>query len=388
MMEKTPATYAIETVDLVKRFTRQSDWKALLRRRRGETVALDSVSIQVRKGEIFGVLGPNGAGKTTLIKVLSTLILPTSGQAFVNGLNTTRQSTEVRKCIGVIYGDERTFFWRLNVVENLRFYAALYRMPRDFAEERIKFLLDMVGLTDATDVRMHHFSSGMKQRAAIARGLLGDPEIVFMDEPTRSLDPLGAFEIRQIIRERLVAGGKHTVLVATNLMAEAEILCDRVALIDQGRLQLMGSVEELRRVISDHERYILELSHIHPDQFQSLLKIPGMIVCAWSLQLKASRTLCLRLFRGLWRREHISGHALLKSSHWMTFSVFRSGEKFGMIVLKRLRIAHDLNCYGFHPKGFSYLGQLSPFILVADSRCDRNGGRRVLCRPVRRGGAD
>jgi ABC-2 type transport system ATP-binding protein len=277
MMEKTPATYAIETVDLVKRFPRQSDWKALLRRRRGETVALDSVSIQVRKGEIFGVLGPNGAGKTTLIKVLSTLILPTSGQAFVNGLNTTRQSTEVRKCIGVIYGDERTFFWRLNVVENLRFYAALYRMPRDVAEERIIFLLDMVGLTDATDVRMHHFSSGMKQRAAIARGLLGDPEIVFMDEPTRSLDPIGAFEIRQIIRERLVAGGKHTVLVATNLMAEAEILCDRVALIDQGRLQLMGSVEELRRVISDHERYILELSQIHPDQFQYLSGIPGVL---------------------------------------------------------------------------------------------------------------
>jgi ABC-2 type transport system ATP-binding protein len=277
MMEKAPVNFAVETIDISKRFPRKADWKALLRRRRGETVALDEVSIQVRKGEIFGVLGPNGAGKTTLIKVLSTLILPTSGQAFVNGFDTIRQGTNVRKSIGVIYGDERTFFWRLNVVENLRFYAALYRMPRDFAEERIEYLLDMVGLTDATDVRMHHFSSGMKQRAAIARGLLGDPEIVFMDEPTRSLDPLGAFEIRQIIRERLVAGGKHTVLVATNLMAEAEILCDRVALIDRGRLQLMGSVEELRRVISDHKRYVLELSHTQPDDFGSLLQIPGVL---------------------------------------------------------------------------------------------------------------
>lgn len=276
-MENTPGNFAIETMDLVKRFPRQADWKALLRRRRGETVALGGVSIQVHKGEIFGVLGPNGAGKTTLIKVLSTLILPTSGQAFVNGFHTIRQSTDVRKSIGVIYGDERTFFWRLNVVENLRFYAALYRMPKDFAEERIRYLLDVVGLTDATDVRMHHFSSGMKQRAAIARGLLGDPEIVFMDEPTRSLDPLGAHEIRQIIRERLVAGGKHTVLVATNLMAEAEALCDRVALIDEGRLQLMGSVEELRHIISDHKRYILELSRTPLDQLQSLTQIPGVL---------------------------------------------------------------------------------------------------------------
>ena len=185
--------FVIETQRLMKRFPRQRGWRNLLSP--VYRTALDGVDLQVRRGEVFGLLGPNGAGKTTIMKILATLVLPNGGRAFVDGLDVVKHGTEVRRRIGFVYGDERTFFWRLSVRENLLFYSALYRMPGDRARRRIDELLEIVGLTEAADVRMHYFSTGMKQRAAIARGVLTDPDIVFMDDPTRSLDPVATFEM-------------------------------------------------------------------------------------------------------------------------------------------------------------------------------------------------
>lgn len=252
---------AIEVSGLVKQFARRPGWRGLLLRG-GERVVLDHVSLAVERGEIFGLLGPNGAGKTTLTKILCTLITPTSGVARVAGFDVVRDEPEVRRRIGLVYGDQRSFFWRLSLVDNLRFYAALYRIPHAAARSRIAELTDLVGLADAADTPMHHFSSGMKQRAAIARGLLSDPEIVLMDEPTTAVDPVAAHVLRQMIHDIVARDGSRTILLCTNLMSEAEQLCHRIALIDNGRIVLVGTVGTLRQRFQPDDRYLLTVSGI------------------------------------------------------------------------------------------------------------------------------
>ena len=246
-----PASPAIETRDITMRVPQEQGWKSVLRREPGK-LALDRVNVSVGRGEIFGLLGPNGAGKTTLVKILSTLAIPTSGQAMVAGLDVVRDSIGVRRRLGVVYGDERTFYWRLSALENLVFYAALYGVPRSEARRRSLELLDLVGLSHAADLRMHHYSSGMKQRASIARGLLNDPDILIMDEPTRALDPMAALELRRLVKER-VLNEHRTVVVATNIMAEAESLCDSIAFINAGQVQVIGEIAELRAVLQADE---------------------------------------------------------------------------------------------------------------------------------------
>jgi ABC-2 type transport system ATP-binding protein len=251
---------AIEVRDLVKSFPRRGTWRSLYERQ-GETLVLDHVSLEIEAGTIFGLLGPNGAGKTTLIKILCGLLLPTAGRVSVDGLDVVKNSREVRQRIGVVYGDERSFYWRLSVAENLRFYAALYGIHGRAAQERIADVLSLVGLSESANEAMQSFSTGMRQRAAIARGLLNDPRILFMDEPTRTLDPLGARELRQFVRERVAEAGR-TVLLATNVMAEAEELCDRVAILYRGNLQLMGTLEELRQVLQPEDVYAVVVGNV------------------------------------------------------------------------------------------------------------------------------
>jgi ABC-2 type transport system ATP-binding protein len=265
---------AVETRALTKRFSRRHGWRGLFRGA-GEKIALDHVDLAIRPGEIFGLLGPNGAGKTTLVKILSTLVLPSDGLALVGGLDVTRHSREVRRRIGMVYGDERTFFWRLSVRENLRFYASLYRLPGRGARRRVDDLIALVGLEDAADVPMHHFSTGMKQRAAIARGLVSDPEILFLDEPTRGLDPLAALDLRRFVRER-VADGRRAVLVATHMMAEAEELCDRVAFLNQGRIQLLGTIGEIRDALQTEEAHELVVDGVGWHVLDCLRDVPGV----------------------------------------------------------------------------------------------------------------
>jgi ABC-2 type transport system ATP-binding protein len=264
----------IETQDLTMQFPQQQGWKALFKREPGN-VALGGINLQVEDGEIFGLLGPNGAGKTTLIKILTTLTIPSGGRALVSGLDVVEESLEVRRRVGVVYGDERAFFWRLSALDNLLFYASLYRIPSREAKRRACELLEMVGLAEAMHLRMHHYSSGMKQRTSIARGLLNNPDILIMDEPTRSLDPIAAQSLRRLVRDRVATEGR-TVLIATNIMAEAEYLCDRVAFISAGQIQLVGEISEIRNILQAEEKYQLVVGNLSADGLETLRSLPGV----------------------------------------------------------------------------------------------------------------
>jgi len=207
---------------------------------------LDGISLKVKEGEVLGLLGPNGAGKSTLIKILCTLILPTKGKAFIKGYDVVKESKEARSRIGFITTDERSFYWRLSGRDNLRFFATLHNMPQSLAKTKVEELLDVVLLKSRADEPFLNYSAGMKQRMAIARGLLNDPDVLFMDEPTRSLDPTSARNLRSFIKEYIAMQSGKTVLISTHQMDEAEQLCDRVAILDQGRIKAQGSPAELK----------------------------------------------------------------------------------------------------------------------------------------------
>ncbi|HZK73377.1 MAG TPA: ABC transporter ATP-binding protein [Clostridia bacterium] len=266
---------AVEVIGLKKRFHRNRALVDIVRRQQRSTrEVLGGVDLSISEGEVFGLLGPNGAGKTTLIKIICGLVLPDSGTVRVLGLDVVTSARESRRRLGVVYGDERSFFWRLSLRENLRFYAALYGVPRSLQEKRIDSLIRLVDLEAAADQRMHAFSSGMKQRAAIARGLVNDPQVLVLDEPTRSLDPLAAEELHVLIRERVAEG--RTVLIATHLMAEAEALCDRLTLLDHGSVVLTGTVGDFHELLGDDVIYRLAVTGWESGLEQSLRLLPGV----------------------------------------------------------------------------------------------------------------
>ncbi len=221
-----------------------------------ETVALAGIDLEVPPGAVFGLLGPNGAGKTTLVRVLSTLLTPTSGEARVVGLDVARQARQVRGHIGFVLGGDRGLYGRLTARENLLYFAALNQIDPKVGSRRADELLEAVGLVPQRDVPAEQFSRGMRQRLHIARGLIADPEVVFMDEPTIGLDPLVAQDIRQLV-PRLSAAGK-TVLLTTHYMIEADLLCNTIALINHGRIVATGSPAEVKRQVSGLT--VLELS--------------------------------------------------------------------------------------------------------------------------------
>lgn len=212
---------------------------------------LNGVNLQVKEGEVLGLLGPNGAGKSTLIKILCTLILPTEGVAYVNGYDVVKDGREARSSIGFITTDERSFYWRLSGRENLQFFATLHNLPPSLIKSRVEELLDVVRLKNRADEPFLNYSAGMKQRMAIARGLLNDPKVLFMDEPTRSLDPGAAKNLRDFIKEHIVTERGKTVLISTHQLDEAEQLCDSIAILDEGRIKVKGSPAELKEAISD-----------------------------------------------------------------------------------------------------------------------------------------
>jgi len=209
-------------------------------------VVLDSVNLKIKKNELFCLVGPNGAGKTTLIKILCTLIMPTDGRAFVNGYDVVKEDTEARESIGLISGEERSFFWRLSGLENLRFFAALYNIPCSRISGEIERVLSIAGI-DEPDKRFQEYSAGVRQRLGIARALLREPEVLFMDEPAKSLDPLMAGSFKKFIREVLVIEHKKTVFFTTHQLNEAEKMADRLAILDKGKLKACGTLEELRK---------------------------------------------------------------------------------------------------------------------------------------------
>ncbi len=227
--------------------------------RKKDITALNNVNIQIKKNELFGLLGPNGAGKTTLIKILCTLVLPTSGRALVNGLDVEKDGKKIRKIIGYVIGDERSFYWRLTGRQNLRFFAKLNNISHKEADQKIKNLLEFMELTHDADRMFKDYSTGMRQKLAIARGLLTNPEIIFMDEPTSGLDPITAQKLIRFIREKLVEEEGKTVIFATHNLHEAEILCDQIAIINGGKVKIAGTVKEIKKMFHSEKRYVIKL---------------------------------------------------------------------------------------------------------------------------------
>jgi ABC-2 type transport system ATP-binding protein len=207
--------------------------------------ALRDVSLTVCPGRVLGVLGTNGAGKTTLIKMLATLVLPTTGDITVGGYHSEREAGQVRRLIGLVAPDERSFYWRITGRQNLEFFAAFYGLSPKHARMRITELETRLGL-EALDRWYGMYSTGMRHRLAIARGMLHEPQILLLDEPTRSLDPLAAVCLQSLIRDQLVRVEGRTVIIATHNLHEAEAICDDVVVLHQGRVVMAGSVRELQ----------------------------------------------------------------------------------------------------------------------------------------------
>jgi ABC-2 type transport system ATP-binding protein len=225
-------------------------------RKREPVTALDGVSLAIPLGEVHGLLGPNGAGKTTLVKILSTVLLPTSGRALVCGHDVVAETRAVRPLIGIVFGGERGLYTRLSARQNLEYWGALYRLSSTEIKTRSATLLDRVGLTERADQRVEEFSRGMKQRLHLARGLMGDAKVLFLDEPTTGMDPLAAREFRSLISE--LKGEGRTILLTTHDMVEAETVCDRVTLIDRGRILATETPRSLGTLISRFQRIDVE----------------------------------------------------------------------------------------------------------------------------------
>ena len=218
--------------------------KGLFKSEKRLVEALKGITLEVQPGEIFGLLGPNGAGKTTLIKLLTTLLLPTSGEAWVNGFNVAKEENKVRASVGCMLMGERGLYWKLTGRENLEYFGALYHLPPAERRKRANEIIDLLNLGEIADRMVESYSSGQKMNLAFGKALVNDAPLLVLDEPTNTLDVPSASELRAIVRQ-LNAQGK-TVIYTTHIMLEAETLCKRVAIIDQGKLLALGSVDELK----------------------------------------------------------------------------------------------------------------------------------------------
>lgn len=245
--------YSIEVNNVSKSFIKEKSMGELIKHPLKKEIicALNNASLKVERGELFGLLGPNGAGKTTLLKILSTLVIPDSGFAYVNGHDVVRQEDKVKSQIGLIHSDERSFFWRLTGKQNLEFFASLYGLEGKAANERIDELLRLVELYSVRNSRFDSYSTGMKHRLSIARGLLNNPQILLVDELTTGIDPLGAMKIREFLKQLSKKMGK-TILLTTHDLHEAESICDRIAILHKGKVRAVGTASELKRKANEN----------------------------------------------------------------------------------------------------------------------------------------
>jgi len=207
-------------------------------------LAVDSLSINVRKGELFGLIGPNGAGKTTVIKILCCLLKPTSGVVLIDGLNVLDDEIEVKKRIGYLT-EGNNLYEEMTIRQYLEFFSEIYSLRKDKAEDRIHQYLKMLEISDRINSKIGTLSKGMQRKVGISRALINNPKVIIFDEPTTGLDPVTARFIRDFMRK--LTGEGRTVLMSTHYLHEAEVLCDRVAIIDKGRLITSGRVDELKR---------------------------------------------------------------------------------------------------------------------------------------------
>jgi ABC-2 type transport system ATP-binding protein len=262
---------AIEVRGLVRVYQART---GVLRRRVKKVVAVDDIDFTVAHGELFGLLGPNGAGKTTTVKILTTVITPTAGKVRVLGYDVVQGAREIRPRIGFILGGERGLYWRLSGHDNLVYFANLYHVPPEVQKRRIPYLLELVGLAGRGDEKVQGYSRGMKQRLHIARALLHDPQVLFLDEPTLGLDPVGARETRQTIRN-LSAEGK-TILLTTHYMFEADMLCQRVAVINHGKIVALDAPAGLKHHVQDQSVVEIEVFGIPPEAVERIRTLDGV----------------------------------------------------------------------------------------------------------------
>lgn len=238
---------------------------------------LQSIDFCVGRGELFGLLGANGAGKTSLLKMLATLSIPDRGRITLDGVDVVREPLKAKRRIGLCTAEERSFYFRLTGRANLMFFGALAGLRGPFLRQRVEEVFSLVDLTSAIDRSFHSYSSGMRQRLTVARALLADPDVVFLDEPTRAVDPVHADGLRRLIRDELVNKRGKTIVLATNLLEEAWALCDRIAVIDRGTVVAIGSPESLGKALHERMLYRLDVDEISDAQMERLRSTVGVV---------------------------------------------------------------------------------------------------------------
>ncbi len=245
---------AIVVHDLTKRFPVGRRFGGMIRQPcyHRWVAALDGVNLEIKQGEVFGLLGPNGAGKTTLLKILCTLLLSSEGHAFVNGYDVVSAPQRIRQSVGYCLDTERSFYYRLSGIQNLAFFATLNNLDSQKSTSRIAEILKIVELNGAADTPFMNYSKGMQQKLGLARALLTDPSIILLDEPTKSLDPGAAKEFRSFLRTILAERLGKTILMVTHSLEEARECCDRVAIMDQGKIVFQGTWPEVQEFIRAH----------------------------------------------------------------------------------------------------------------------------------------
>jgi len=246
--------------------------------------AVDQISFEVKKSEIFGLLGPNGAGKSTTIRMLTTLIRPNEGTAKIGGYDVIKQDSKVRQLIGLV-SEKMIMYDRLTAKENLKFFGKLYNMPDEVLNSKIDELLEMVNLSKWENSKVGTFSTGMRQRMNVVRALLNTPQVLFLDEPTLGLDPQSTVEIREFIR-KLNREHKTTIILTTHMMNEADLLCDRIGIIDQGKIVSLDTSANLKKIISGDGTTILKLEI--PNLTSNLLNTIQSVKCVSSVSQENS----------------------------------------------------------------------------------------------------
>ncbi|WP_327255790.1 ABC transporter ATP-binding protein [Streptomyces sp. NBC_01244] len=264
---------AISIQNLHRRFDSRKG--RFLGRTHEEVLALRGIDLEIERGSLFGLLGPNGAGKTTTVRILTTLLMPSSGAVRIHGIDVAADPHSVRAHIGYAFGGEKGFYDRLSARDNLLFFADLYEIPVREQSRRVAELLELVDLTDRRTDRVETYSRGMKQRLHIARSLLHDPSVVFLDEPTNGLDPVAARNIRSVVLQLRETG--KTVLLTTHYMFEAEELCDRLAVINHGQIVVQGTARELATAAESGIVVRVETRGLNSSLCEGLTRHPSII---------------------------------------------------------------------------------------------------------------
>jgi ABC-2 type transport system ATP-binding protein len=245
----------------------------------GKFTAVDDISFDVKKGEIFGLLGPNGAGKSTTLRMLSTLARPTKGTAAIGSYDIVKHDTQVRKLIGIV-SEKMIMYNRLTAKENLWFFGSLFNIPKDELNKRIDELLELVQLTKFKNAQVGTFSTGMRQRMNVIRALLNQPQVLFLDEPTLGLDPQSSVEIREFIKKLNKENGL-TVVITTHMMVDADLMCDRIAIVDHGKIVALDTSANLKKTISGADTSIIKLGISNLDY--KLIEAVKALSCADSV---------------------------------------------------------------------------------------------------------